>query len=282
MFYRKLVLTLLFGAFLMTSFAQDDKKVVSILDFKYPSMDKLKEKIEYPEDYEGKKYQYTYRASQVHGVLNRIKGFVIEIFGGDERFVIVDRASNDLIAEERELQKMEDFLDGYVVAQGKGLGADYLVSGEFDKRSRVFSLSIYSVAEGAIKATETADLTKQLFGLKAIKDPIVNAARRLVDREFPVEMTVVEITEAKKNKAKKLLLAAGLDRGMKNKTKLDIKVKESREIDGKSMTYLKTIGQGSIEKVEGPNFSILKIEEGEKEVKMAIDAGKKVICSFIL
>lgn len=282
MFQKRLLSALLFLTISSFIFAQNDgKKVISIVDFKIPSIAKLKEKIEYPEDTEEKKHQY-YQATTIHGKLNRIKGFVIEIFSSDERFVIVDRMSNDLIEKEREIQKMEDFLDGYVVSQGKGLGADYLVSGEFEKRSKEFKLSIYSVAEGNIKATETVDLTKQLFGMKAIKLPIVSAARRLIDREFPVEMPVVEITEAKKNKAKKLLVAAGLDRGMKNKLKLDIKVKDSREVNGKSVPYLKTIGQGSIEKVEGPNFSILSIEEGEKEVKIAIDAGKKVICTFVL
>jgi len=264
-------------------FGQEDQKtVISILDFNLPTVKQLAEPIVYSEDSTEKKYQYGNNAQKHLNKLNRIKSFVIEIFGSDDRFVIVDRMSTDLIKGERELQKMEDFMDGYVVAQGKSLGADYLVSGEFDKRTRIFSLSIYSVADGIIKATETADLTMELFRYKPIKDPIVNASRRLIDREFQVEMPVVEITEAKKSKAKKLLVAAGLDRGMKKKLKLEIKVKDQREVNGKMMTYLKSIGMGAIDKVEGPHFSILKVEKGEKEVKMAMDAGKKVICTFVL
>lgn len=50
-------------------------------------------------------------------------------FVKSRRFTIVDRTKLDVVANERELQKTEDFIDSKVVDQGKTLGAQYIVAG---------------------------------------------------------------------------------------------------------------------------------------------------------
>jgi len=57
-----------------------------------------------------------------------IYGIISKVFTGKSRFTVVDRAKLDQVARERNLQKQEDFIDGYIVEQGKSLGAQYLVS----------------------------------------------------------------------------------------------------------------------------------------------------------
>ncbi|MBL0288501.1 MAG: hypothetical protein IPQ19_14160 [Bacteroidetes bacterium] len=46
------------------------------------------------------------------------------------RFTVVDRTNLSALKSEKELQKSEDFIDGYVVDQGKSFGAKYVVTGD--------------------------------------------------------------------------------------------------------------------------------------------------------
>lgn len=52
-----------------------------------------------------------------------------------KRFTIVDRTKLEQITKERNLQKQEEFLDGFVAEQGKSLGAQYLIQGNIDNLS---------------------------------------------------------------------------------------------------------------------------------------------------
>ena len=61
--------------------------------------------------------------------VNSIQETIINAFVKTKRFNIVDRSKMDALKKEKELQKSEDFIDGYVIKQGISLGADYLISG---------------------------------------------------------------------------------------------------------------------------------------------------------
>lgn len=63
----------------------------------------------------------------------QVEGTIASIFTGKTRFTVVDRTKFDQLAQERNLQKQEDFLDGLVVEQGKSLGAQYLIQGNISQ-----------------------------------------------------------------------------------------------------------------------------------------------------
>ncbi len=65
----------------------------------------------------------------------QVEGAIASIFTGKTRFTVVDRTKLDQLAQERNLQKQEDFLDGLVVEQGKSLGAQYLIQGNISQAS---------------------------------------------------------------------------------------------------------------------------------------------------
>jgi len=54
----------------------------------------------------------------------------IQSFSQKSRFTVVDRTNFDVIKMEKERQKSEEFLNGFVVEQGKNIGAKYAVTGE--------------------------------------------------------------------------------------------------------------------------------------------------------
>lgn len=64
-----------------------------------------------------------------------VQDAVTNVFSGKKRFTLVDRTKFDQIAQERNLQKSEDFLDGQVTEQGKSLGAQYLIQGNISQLS---------------------------------------------------------------------------------------------------------------------------------------------------
>lgn len=262
-------------------FGQENKKTaVAVLDFFLPSLATI-EKKKADKKPENPYFTSAQSGSDILFRLQKLQGFASSVFGADSRFVLIERNALKIVQKERELQKSEDFIDGYVTGQGKNIGADYLVTGDFDVDGIALTISIFSVSEQVTVAKEIVDLKKALFAFGApLRDPVVDGTRLLSAKVFPLLMTVVEITESKKEKAKKLLLAAGLNRGMKTKVKLDIKVKEEREADGQKQTYYRTVGQAEVDKVEDDNFSILSVSEGEEEVKKLIDSGKKLYCTF--
>ena len=265
-----------------TAFNQNDKTTVSIIDFNIPSQRAIAE-------LKGKPslrnpYLWTsFDAGQIHRKIASFQKIVTEVFNTDGRFLVVDRKSSSLINKERELQKMEDFLDGYVVEQGKAIGADYLVSGEFDAISTTLTLSVYSIAKGAIVSNHAIDMEDHLFGVfDQVRAPVQNGTRILIEKEFPLLITVVKILESKKDKAKLLLIAGGLNRGIKVGNLMNIKVQQNLSVDGVENKYYETIGLAVVEKVEGANFSVVYVDEGKEEVKSYFDKGQKLYCTFKL
>ncbi|MBN9384979.1 MAG: hypothetical protein J0H74_29760 [Chitinophagaceae bacterium] len=58
-----------------------------------------------------------------------IQEIVTKDFTNQPRFTVLDRSRFDAIIKEMKIQSMEQFLDSKIVAQGKQLGAKYLVAG---------------------------------------------------------------------------------------------------------------------------------------------------------
>lgn len=273
----------LFAASASPVFSQNDKKTaISVIDFFLPNLAAIESKTK-EKSPDNPYYTASQTARDIRSRMEKMQGFVSSVFGSDARFVLVDRNALNIVQKERELQKTEQFLDGYVVGQGKNIGADYLLNGEFDLNSITLTVSLFSVAEQTVVSKEVIEMKKAFFNFAAnFRDPVVDGTRRLAARVFPMMMSVVEITEQKKDKAKAILVAGGNNRGVKRGQSLDIKMKEEREVDGQMQTYYRTVGQGTVDKVEDDNFSIVEVTDGEEEVKKLLDSGKKLYCTFKL
>lgn len=264
--------------------SQDKKTTISVVEFHLPSIAQISSQAKIESD-DNPYYTKQQPPEKLRQKLDLLPSIVADFFGKDDRFTLVDRKTSDLIQKERELQKTEAFLDGYVVSQGQGIGAEYLISGEFDMQTNALNLTLYSVADQTIVGTESVELYETMFVVftKPIREPVLEGLRRLCSRVFPLLMPVVEITAQKKDEARSVLIAGGLGRGLRKGTKLDIKVKETRAIDGGAeQTYYRTIATGTVEKVEDQNFSIVTVDSGEKEVKSRLDGGSKLYCTFQL
>jgi hypothetical protein len=155
-----------------------------------------------------------------------------------------------------------------------------LLTGSFDLKSSRLQLNIYSTEEGKMVAKESGELKQGFFGTKIFQEPTEAVVRKLNERVFPLLMTVVEVKDQSKSKVKSILIAAGINRGLKEDMKLDIKIKDFIEVDGEKQTYYKTVGMAIVEKVEDLNFTIVRVSDGGEEVKALLDGGKKLYCTF--
>jgi hypothetical protein len=191
--------------------------------------------------------------------IEALQSIVTECYVQDSRFDLVDRRATEAISKERELQKTEDFMDGYVVGQGKSIGAEYLLFGNYDLKTSRLVLSLFSIEEGKTVAKESEELKSGFFGNKDIVAPTQLIVQRLNGRVFPLLIPIV---------------------GLKGDMKLDIKIKDEIEVEGEKQVYYKTVGVAIVDKVEDTHFSIVRVTENGDTVKQLLDSGKKLYLTF--
>lgn len=275
----KNIFVLLIIFFSVTSLMAQSKKInCSVIDFFIPKKSVFEKK-----DLEVKRKIISLDNRdyiEIYNKMNKVQSYVLEKLVKDNRFNLVERSKINIIKKERELQKSMDFIDGYVTNQGKAIGTDYLILGDFELGEMSFTISIYSVADEKLIASEIIMLKKRLStNFMSIRTPIDEATDRLINQLAPNYMTLLEVTNERKGKAKEVLIAGGTNRGLKKGDEVEFKIMEERVVEGETLTYYKTIGTGKIDKVEDKNFSLVSIKKGGKELVTLIQSSQKIICS---
>ena len=238
-----------------------------------------------------------------------IQEAVTTAFVKTKRFNIVDRTKMAVLKNEKELQKTEDFIDGEVVAQGRNLGAEYLVSGHvlLYKTERVsgtktdakgnkstyygykgtitVNLKVIDIVTTAVKASESMTVTGGGASTKTKEAALNIALKRLnkkidkfVDVNFPLIVTIVEISESKKDAATSILIGAGSYLGLKKGDKLTVKEITSVELNGQMVDREREIGELKIKEVEGEHFSVCSVKKGGDKILSKFNSGAKLIC----
>jgi len=106
--------------------------------------------------------------------------------------------------------------------------------------------------------------------------------KKLISKCFPAKAwAVLRPTSESKSKVKELLIAAGSRMGLKRKKLVEVLVVNIEDVDGVKIERLESIAWGKIDNVESENFSTLKIEAGEKNIKNELAKGKKLRCRLI-
>lgn len=229
---------------------------------------------------------------------------VTAAFVKTKRFTIVDRAKMEALNEEKELQKTEAFIDGKVIETSKGLGAQYLISGNVNSAAitenitpegvRYYSciativLKVIDVSTSQVVASETISkgsgaalfsmpsdnpqdaLNKAIKGMEAGID-------KFVKLNFPVIFAIAEIQEvSKKGEAKTILIAGGAAFGLKKGDKLKVVELSELEVNGKKLERKKEIGELKIKQVEDDNFSICTVSSGGTDINNKFVAKAKL------
>ncbi len=269
--------------FSLTIDAQHQLGQVAVLDFELPS----KREIQAAKKADAQRLISLELVDfdKLSNLIASFQDYVTEIFMEDPRFTLVERSKYKYIEEERELQKSEEFIDGYVVEQFKSIGANYLVLGKYNLTAYTLTIRILNVSDGNFIGQEIVELKKNIkftdFSLssKPGRKKIQEATVKLIAEAFPsLKYPVVKADEVKKTKVESLLIAAGSKHSIRAGTTMEIIEISELEVEGEKLKRETVVGSGLIDLVENANFSILKIVDGQKELKLLLDAGKKLYC----
>ena len=246
--------------------------------------------------------------------VNSIQETIINAFVKTKRFNIVDRSKMDALKKEKELQKSEDFIDGYVIKQGISLGADYLISGHVIsanaermetspskrtgnvtvtyKAKLSIQLKVIDVATGQVINSESiepksgstlggmmglAPSSPQAAVLKAIKG-IEDKVDDFVYENFPATFPIVEIQEKdSEGYATQILIAGGSAYDLQKGDRLKVVEVSIVEVGEKKLERKKQIGEIIIINVEDENFSTCSVDSGGIEINSKFEAKVKLL-----
>jgi hypothetical protein len=206
---------------------------------------------------------------------------MVDFYSNDKNFITLDRQNLNLISTEKELQKSEDFMDGYMVSQSKNEGLDYILSGVYDVDTRRLDLRVIDVANEKIVGTVERILDKNFFGIKDLHQQVIIMLLELNAKCFDNSIPLVRVTKSRGSKAKEALIAGGKDQKIRNEYIFEIFEVIEENINGKLLKRQSVIGKAIVIKVEDDNFSIVEIDKGNEEIMTAINEKKKLFCRLI-
>jgi hypothetical protein len=214
-------------------------------------------------------------------VYSSVPDYCLDFFSNNKKFVTVDRKNLTLLSKEKELQKSEDFIDGYIVEQGKSEGVDFICKPIYYEDKKLLNIRIYDVASGHIKCSKERNLESNFMGIKNLEKQVRYLMHELMWDCFGTKFTILRPTDPKDTNAKKLIVAIGSKSKAEVEDDLDIFEYVEEEVDGDKIYRKQVIGRGRIELIQDGNFSEVKVKDGNKQVAALLAAGKKVYCTII-
>ena len=211
----------------------------------------------------------------------RVKGcldyFLPKYFVGIENFSVVDRKNYDIIQEEKNKQKSEDFIDGYIVEQGKNQGADFVIYPLYKEQEKEVQMKMLDVKLEKIVYLDTWKIDIGLLtGNGKIESQLKVKMSDFVFHSFGYGIPVVKILEEKSGKAELVLIKGGQKNLLNNEDKLDICIYEETKVENAIIYKKKNIGKGELKNVNAGDFSEVEIDSGKKEIFEYLNKGKKV------
>ena len=242
--------------------------------------------------------------------IKAIENKVIAAFNKTGRFILVDRTNMNRVMQEKELQKSEEFMDGKRVSQDKMQGAEAIVTGiisgvtysssTMQDGSKSYnatinlSLRVIDVETGQVLANDViyaeqsfggallstvvkTNPTKEKAFYRALNG-LTKSIDKFVNKRFPLTTGIVQITDAKGGKARKVLLNLGESLGIRKGNYLKVMELKNIKVGNKTLVRKIEIGKLKVERVEGDELSEAKVIKGGKEILAKFNAGAKIAC----
>ncbi len=207
-------------------------------------------------------------------IVKDVSGYIVNYYASDDRFVVIDKANRQLIKEEQNRQKSEEFIDGYIVDQGKQEGYDYCYYPKYDEKEKMLSIRVYEIASGTVISSQQTKLKTSFLGSPKNMKAAINELIDKVNSDcFEIRYEIVRCTKEKKNEAKELLFAVGYNQRVEEGLAYKIYCMVEEKVGGKTLERKDFIGKGRIDSIEDGNFSMLKVKEGGKEILKKLNAG---------
>lgn len=204
--------------------------------------------------------QSTLEASKV------VPAHVTNFFATNKKFQVVDRKNITYIQDERELQKSEDFIDGYMVEQGMIEGADNIFRISYIEDEQVLSFQIYDVATGVMICSKDQSIKISYFGIRQLDRTLRNMLYEVLSDCFHIKYSFVRPIDEKNKSVQSALVAIGKSSQAKVEDRVEFYQQVTESIDGEEYVRRNVIATGLITQVQDDNFSVVKIIKGHTEL----------------
>lgn len=184
----------------------------------------------------------------------------------EKRLNVVERANWDLITSEKELQKNEAFIDGKIVAQSKGLGAEYVLLGILNKEKTSLILTLLDVSDKSLVARTSCS-----------KNQIGRGIGILVQGVFPLQFKVIKYAKAY-DSVPSVVIFGARNSGVTDNLPFLVKKVTQIEVNGQLLDKEEVIGRASFYEHINENFAYCRIIKGKSKIKKAIAKGEKLVC----
>lgn len=199
----------------------------------------------------------------------KVQAMVMDALYNDSRVQVVIPEIIPAVEAERELQKDEDFLAGYVVEQWNQQGAEYLLTGQVLPGSQELVLQIHRVEDRSLAASQVQSFKVGLLAPASEQRSLVEQGLQLLLTDFfRIKIPIVKVL-AGSNKARLVLVAGGNSQGFRLHQELQVRV-EGR-----------LVGSVVVEEVEGNQFSRCRVIRGGREMAEALNTGQTVEVEII-
>lgn len=208
--------------------------------------------------------------------LTTISDKLVSAYSNDPGFKVIDYRSYDLVAGERERQKGEEFIDGYIVAQGKSEGVNFILSPVFVASDNEITVRVIDVIDGTLVCSAATPIIKGKTGVEYTRYYSAILIQQLNSRCFNLQYPVVRMLKEKPGDAKEILVAFGHALQAREKQLLGIFINTVEIVNGAEVERQLQIGEGIIEIVEDDNFSIVVVKKGGDRIYQALTDGVSV------
>jgi curli biogenesis system outer membrane secretion channel CsgG len=274
-----------------SSFAQVEKTVVALAPFSFMQGSANK--------------QYT----------SRIFNLASNAFAKNGRFDVRDRMYDEVISYELDEQKKSQYREGKVVQQGKQIGADVIVFGHVDYVGAapsqnqdgsetyysqvMFTLRAFDVETGLVMASEVFTQDGHAGSGNDILGSILNAVGKVsscagnsidgavntcllrvpvyidefITNNFPIEFKIYDVSP--ENKDMVVLLVGNEKLGVKERSKLEVFLKEKKKVGEEYLLYTRPIGEIKVGSFEGA-FIKCKASKNEDDILFEFRSGNKL------
>jgi hypothetical protein len=228
-----------------------------------------------------KSRRYSSLNEQYNSVFGAVPTYCVDFFTNNPEFVTIDRKNQNLINSEIELQKSENFMDGYVVDQGKNEGVDYIVQSVFDIDTYTLIIKVLDVKAEKVLCSAVKDLNKNFWGIKDLNQQVTAMLIEINSKCFAADIQFVKILTSKGKKAKEILMAAGSDLRLKKGYEIEFFKIVDEKVGSKTIKRKTKVGLGTVISVEDENFSIVEIDEGQEEILIENTNKTEIFCKIL-
>lgn len=200
---------------------------------------------------------------------NAIKTMLMDALHEDSRVQLVVPEIVPAVEAERELQKDEDFLEGYVVEQWNQQGAEYFLTGQVRTGDQQLVLRIHRASDRALVASHVQSFKVGLLAPPSEQRSLVLRGLQLLLTDFfSTKIPIVKVLSGS-NKARRVLVAGGNSQGFRVHQELEVRIQGTR------------VGSVVVEEVEGNQFSRCRVISGGRAIAEALNTGQQIEVEII-